>query len=294
MTCFIGCAGGRARPRRRCVLAATAAGLRAAITATVISLLVSVSALPADALFPKPLHLTRRIDDPISRKTSIVDEYCMGNRVVTVGRDRVIIIDYDRQEITDIDRAAATYSITRFDEVAKARAALAPKETNANARASAGSAATALGSRRSSAGRPVDTYEIRDDASGQAVQIGIDRTVVLSRASLDVLLGAAYPGRPAAHHDAVVNAASAPGMRLRAQSASAGSVVEPSYGLPAEQSATYDFEGRKITVTSAVTRVGDEVISPDLLLIPPGAKRVESRATALPRLVDELDPRPHP
>ena len=34
------------------------------------------------ALFPTPLHLVRRIDDPISHNTSTIDEYCYGDRIV--------------------------------------------------------------------------------------------------------------------------------------------------------------------------------------------------------------------
>jgi hypothetical protein len=258
--------------------------------ATVLLSVLPVTDLRAAALFPKPLHLTRRIDDPISRKSATVEEYYLGSRVVAVGNDEVVIIDYEKQEITEIDRARATYSITRFDQVAKARASFAPKHSTATATA-VKPVVTSLGSRASAAGRSLDTYEIRDEATHDTIQIGVDRGVPVSRAALDVLLGAAYPGSPLRSHDAIVSAAAAPASRTRAQSTST-SGGDVSYGLPADQSMTYEFEGQKITLQSSVTRIGDEAVPPDLLLIPSGAQRTESHLSALPRLVNELDRKP--
>ena len=46
---------------------------------------IATAASAAETLFPSPLHLTRRITDPLSGATSIVvEEYCSGNRVVTI------------------------------------------------------------------------------------------------------------------------------------------------------------------------------------------------------------------
>jgi hypothetical protein len=239
--------------------------------------------LAADVHFPEPLHLTRRIDEPISGTTITVEEYCAGNRVVTVRGDRLVIVDYDRSEVTEIDRATGTYSVTGFDEIARVTAKSAP--------AAKSSAATprvvSLGTRSTENGRRVDRFEIA--AEDETVHVDVDRSVTLSRAALDVLLGAAYPARPSAHHEELIRAA--------ARSAPRGPGTqtyerEPeTYGLPVEHSTTSTFEGTSITIRSVIIRVGDERAPPELLSIPPGAVRVESRSTAAARLTDELDGR---
>src|SRR5258706_102436 len=83
--------------------------------------LSAVPAVAATALFPQPLHLVKRIDDPFAKKAITVDEYCYGNRIVTVSGDRVKIVDYDEQQVTEIDHGDGTYSVTRFDDIARAR-----------------------------------------------------------------------------------------------------------------------------------------------------------------------------
>lgn len=76
------------------------------------SLLVAPAVFAATVLFPRPLHLVRRVDDPISKTTATIDEYCGGNRVVTVRGSKVAIADYDAQQLTEIDHAAQTWSVT--------------------------------------------------------------------------------------------------------------------------------------------------------------------------------------
>jgi hypothetical protein len=264
--------------------------MRTFIAVAASSIIVVGGAFAAEILVPRPLHLTRKIDDPVSRTSSTVDEYYMGNRAVTVSGNRVVIVDYERQEITEIDRAAATYSISRFDEVARARVALAPKSKSAASTAKL--ASRPVGARLSAAGRNADAFEIRNDVSHESTQIAIDRTITLTRASLDVLLGAAYPGTPAASHDAIMSAAANPTERPRIQTNGAAAADETTYGLPADQTTTYEFEGSKIVVTTKLTHAGNEMVAPELLMIPPGARRVESRTIALPRILDELDRRP--
>jgi len=56
----------------------------------------------AATLFPQPLHLVREITDPISRATIKVDEYCLGNRIVSANRVRSVIVDYDKQTVTEM------------------------------------------------------------------------------------------------------------------------------------------------------------------------------------------------
>src|SRR5688572_20952221 len=77
-----------------------------------------VGAAPARVLFPTNLHLTRQVEDPLSGKTVTIDEYCYGNRVVSVSGEKTVIADYDKQQITEINRKNGTYSVSRFDEVA--------------------------------------------------------------------------------------------------------------------------------------------------------------------------------
>ena len=88
------------------------------------SLLAAPLVFGADALFPRPLHLVRRVDDPISKTSAMIDEYCVGNRVVTVRGAKVTIADYDAQQLTEIDHAAQTWSVTPFADIAQSRAAL--------------------------------------------------------------------------------------------------------------------------------------------------------------------------
>jgi len=226
-------------------------------------MLVAPLAGAAELLFPKPLHLTRRIDDPFARDPIVLDEYCAGNRVVTVRGERVIIADYDRQEVTEIDRAGATYSITRFDEIAKALPATEEEPAQIKTEA-----------RRLGADRFEVTMERRRGPAAKTgartkIEVAVDRSVPLRRSALDVLLGAAYPYRPSAQHAAIVQ--------------SVGTA------LPSEHVTTHEFEGRQVVVRNVVTRVGDELVPAELTAIPPGAQRVESRFTAVNKTAEELD-----
>lgn len=227
----------------------------------IVAGVLALSASAAEVLFPKPLHLTRRIEDPFSKAPIVVDEYCAGNRVVTVSGERVAIVDYDSQEITEIDRAAGTYSVTRFDEVAKAAPA-GPKIQRLNA-----PAARAIGVTRAESGRSVERFEaVADDLK---LEFGVDRAIELKRAAIEVLLGASYPHQPAPQHEVILSAAGS--------------------GLPLEQTITHEFEGREIVVRNVITRVAEEIVPAELASIPPGARRVESRFTATSKTAGELD-----
>ena len=95
---------------------------RAAAVARLV--LVSVLSVPAAfasaPLFPTPLHITRQVHDSISGKTAVLDEYAYGNRLISIRGAQTSIADYEKNELTQIDRNAGTYSITRFDALAKA------------------------------------------------------------------------------------------------------------------------------------------------------------------------------
>jgi hypothetical protein len=58
---------------------------------------------------------------------------------------------------------------------------------------------------------------------------------------------------------------------------------------PKTRTTTIEYGGEKIVIRNEVVRVTRELPPSDLLVVPPGSRRVESPAAALPRLLDELD-----
>ena len=214
----------------------------------------TITAAPARVLFPSNLHLTREVSDPLSGAVTTVDEYCSGNRMVSVSGERTVIADYEKQEITEIDRRAGTYSVTRFADVAG---------TNTPNAAS-------------------DRGE-----TGPRVKVGveIDRSRSLTREALEVLIGAAYPNTVRAEHAAVLEAAAA----QPKQRGIAANDADAAYGLPVVQSYTHGEPGSELTFRSTITRVGDEAVPAEALIIPSSARRVESPAASLRRQLRELD-----
>jgi hypothetical protein len=214
-----------------------------------IAWLVVSSSLGAGTLFPTPLHLVRKIEDPISKKTTVVDEFCYGDRIVTVTANgsRVAISDYAAQLLTEIDHASATYSVTRFDDIAKARP---PVHSESKATAS----------------------------------VTIDRTVALSRDAVEAIVGAAYPNRRDSRHEQIL-AAAAPvsSGRLAVQS------TESAYGLPTDTSIVFE-EG--LTYRNVVVRFDHDLPPAQMMLIDPGAVRIESRLTRMTREMQQLDKLP--
>lgn len=198
------------------------------------------------ALFPTPLHIVRRIEDPIAKTTTTVDEYCAGDRIVAVSGSRVTITDYAEQRLTEIEHVGGMYSITSFADIAKARPAAPDAKVD--------------------------------------VKVDVDRTIALSRDAVEALVGAAYPNRRAAQHDQILAAAAPPAAsgRIAAQSTS------DAYGLPSQTSITFDG----LTFRNLVVRVDHDLPPQQLLLIDPGATRVESRLTRTSRELQQLDTRP--
>ncbi|HJQ41169.1 MAG TPA: hypothetical protein VKB93_28865 [Thermoanaerobaculia bacterium] len=218
--------------------------------------LVALSAIAAEALFPQPLHLVRRVEDPFAGKTATLHEYCAGDQVVTVNGAHVVIADYGKQQLIEIDRAAGTYSVTRFEELAKLNAAPPPAAALTN-----------------------DNIKL---------DVKVDRTAHLSRAAVEVLIGAAYPNARRAEHEQILRAAagSERGKGLVANSADA---PPNDYALPVEQTLTILEDGERITMRNTILEVRRELPPDDLRLIPPGARLVESRATRLARELRDLD-----
>ncbi len=214
-------------------------------------------AMAADVLFPEPRHFVRRIADPLAGSVTTLDEYCAGNQVVTISGHRVAIADYGKQEVLEIDREAGTYSITKFDELARANEQLRPRRN------------------------APDTTTI--DVTK------VDRNVTLTRGALEVLIGAAYPNPQMRDREAIVAKTRVRDGRFQAATNAAAPDV---HALPTEQTMTVESGGERITVRSEIVAVTSDRAPQQLLLIPPGATLVESRLTRLARELRELDQLP--
>ncbi len=214
-------------------------------------LLAPASALSAAerVLFPDPLHITRELSDPVTQKTIVIDEYCQGNRVVSVSGQRTAIADYAKGELTEIDFAAGTYSITKFEQIARANEKHAPRGNG--------------GTRR---------IEAKGDARK-----------TLSRGAVEALMGIGYPHRSDPAADAVLDS-----LRSRERGISTNAMTEQ-YRLPLEHVVRVDVGGETIETRNVIKRLGNELPPLDALTIPPGAKLVESKAVAMQRLLEELD-----
>jgi len=247
----------------------------------------------AAVLFPEPLHLTRTVENPFTQKTVVVDEYCIGNRVISITEDRTVIADYEKGELTEIDRAAATYSVTKFEDLARAKS---------NAPASRRAASTSdkpaftikpAASRRAN----VDFVEAQanDDREVQKLEVGIDRTVRLSRDAAQVLTGGAYPN-PAREESSIVFDAAAPAPRtIRAQANGARATAptaDSSYGLPVEQVITYRIGSKEFVSRTRITRVAHDMPPAAALVIPNGAKQVTAPAVERKQLLEEIETLP--
>jgi hypothetical protein len=259
------------------------------------ALLCVVCALPALAaqpLFPAPLHITRQIHDPISDKTSVLDEYGVGNRLISIAGTRTSIADYEKGELIEIDRDAATYSITRFDAVAKAAAMGEGKEARAQSSAPTAPSLRSTGMKATHFGRNAEFFEadVDSDAVKERVEIAVDRATLVSKEALEVLLGAAYPGVRRAEHEAVFSAARSPRERgLLAQSTDS----DAAFALPVEQVVHYEIDGQKLEFRNSVVRIGSEPPPAELVSIPAGARLVDSRYAAITKELELLQsPKP--
>lgn len=244
----------------------------------------------AAVLFPQPLHLTRVVETPFNGRET-VEEYLSGNRVITVSADRTVIVDYDQQTVTEISRRAGTYSITPFEKLARASQA-SRRGVSATAKMPAASDWDVRDSSRP-AGRERGEYSVARPPKASAVvemQVGVDPAVQLSRAAIEVLVGATYPQSESVESTVAMRAITRRGgvveRRLAAQSAGA----TETFALPIEQSVTYATgDGENVTVRNRVTRVGNELPPPDVASIPAGAKLIASPAVETQRRLEELE-----
>jgi hypothetical protein len=207
-------------------------------------------------LFPAPLHLTREVTDPITGGTSVIEEYCHGNRVVAVSGQRTAIAEHDQGVLTVIDFEAGTYSVTKFDDLAKAWAE--PERTAAS------------------------------PAPAAPMQVKGDQRHLLSRDAVEVLLGLAYPARRDAGSDAAVASLRSKERRIVSNAAAAGNEAAD-YALPLEQILQIDAGGETVEVRNTVVRIGSELAPAEVLTVPPGARLVESTAVGARRMLEELD-----
>lgn len=255
---------------------------------SLLSLSFAVVAGAADVLFPAPLHITREIVTPFSSGKTIVDEYCHGNRIVSVSGRRTAIADHARREVTVIDFAAGTYSVTTFANIAKANA-VDKRPSEAVAGAQDAWKVEAAGGRvvASRPGRVVEA-ERRDEGGRVVIRLTVDNQITLSRDAADALLGTGYPNRREDRSDVVLDA-----MRVRDRNISTNAARDAAsvdgYALPLEQHVLTEVGGDLIETRNVVLRVGNELPPPDLLVVPPGAKLVESDLVMSRRLLEEAD-----
>lgn len=227
----------------------------------VLSLSVALSVHAAAPLFPRPLHIVRLVEDPIAQTSATLDEYCAGNRIVTVSGSKVVITDFETKQLTEIDHARATWSVTRFDDIAAAR------RSNARAVQSAPAwKSTPLGLRGA-----LDRFEFADGK--RRVEVGIDRRVTLSREAVEALIGASYPNPHSDENDAILRSAERNGV----------------YGLPSDTLITVAAGDLTLTLHSSIVRTGEESVPPDALVIAPGTTRVDSKLVRAARELQALD-----
>lgn len=187
----------------------------------------------------------------------VVEEYCHGNRVVSVTAQKTAIADYDKGVVTEIDFEAGTFSVTTFDDLAKAwQPDAASSETP------------------------------RTNAS--AMRVKGDERHLLSRDAVEVLLGVAYPARRDVTVDPVVGSLRSKQRHAVVNTATTANAVAD-YALPLEQIVQMDAGGEIVEVRNTVVRVGSELAPAEVLIVPPGARLVESTAVAARRMLDELD-----
>lgn len=254
-------------------------GGRGRIVTSALLLFAAPLAFGANALFPKPLHLVRRVDDPISKTSATIDEYCAGNRVVTIRGSKVAIADYDAQQLTEIDHAAQTWSVTPFADIARSRIDLDARMGMSTVPRDA--KVTAMG-RQASSG--ADGYVITEPH--RRTRIAFNRGVALSRAAAEVLIGTAYPNSRNRDADDILAAASNGGS---VSAMSSGTASDGVYALLVERTLTIEDGDTTLVSHNAVIRVGEETPPAEAMLIEPGAKRIESRLTRLARELRDID-----
>jgi hypothetical protein len=251
----------------------------------------AVSAFPADSLlFPTPIHLTREIRDPLSGTVNIIDEYYFGNRVVSVRGAQTSIADYDKAELMEIDRERGAYSVSRFDEIARALNTGSPVPSP-QVRMTESEIREALeirnGAPRRLAGRLADVVEVESrKGAGIRATVALDRQMVLTRDAFDVVTGGAWPSINRNEHMFVAAAARE---FLPVATSAADQKGSGGYRLPLEQTLTYQVDGESLQFRSTVTAMSGDLPPPEILLIPRGAQKVEGAWVKRARMLEQLE-----
>jgi hypothetical protein len=257
---------------------------RASVTAAAASAILFIAGSDvgaAEVMFARPLHITREISLPFTGQKRMVDEYCFGNRIVSISGNRTAIVDHAKQVITMIDFDGGTYSVTSFAAIASARERKAsPIHGGESLRADSGTV-TAIGP-RVVASRPADEVraERREGPVSRVIHVSRDRQILIGREAAEALLGAGYPNAREESADVVLRA-------IRA--GEAGTSATEEYFLPLRYDVVIGVEGETVETRNVVVNIGSELPPTDRLAPPPGAKLVESDALAAPRLLEELD-----
>ncbi len=258
------------------------------VCALLMPLLPASAAFAAGPLFPTPLHITRQVHDSISGTTAILDEYAYGNRLISIRGKQTSIADYEKSELTEIDRGAGTYSVTRFDALAKATQRPGGGQAKALSSPSPALTVQSLGVKPTKSNRSAEFFQADIDTQPgkETIEIGVDRSVRISKDALEVLLGSAYPGVRTAEHEAALSAAGPQGRTVAAQSAM--SQAAESFALPVEETVRYDMGGERVEFRTTVVRIGGEAAPADLTAIPAGARLITSRIIAATEEVDRI------
>jgi hypothetical protein len=226
----------------------------------------------ARPLFPTPIHLTRTTHDPFLHQDLTVEQYAMGDRLITVAGEKTSIADYRRGELTEIDRQHGTYSITRFEQLAPLNVTKRRDVESADAWQIRALPSDAPGHRGSHA-------ELHQGKLAEDLDIVVDDRVTLSREGFEVLTGSAWPGVRRPIHRALERAASRTGDTT-------------TFSLPIEQRRHVVEGGETIELREAITRIGSETPPAAALEIPRGAVRVDSWRLRAERELHDLDTLP--
>ena len=254
--------------------------------AVFVVLAAATAGFAADVLFPEPLHLVRRVEDSLSGDASEIDEYCSGNRIITIRGARTAIADYGpARQLIEIDRDAATYSVTSFSELA----ATAPKlrlQADTQSRRDE-IVVEAVGAKASKSGRTADWYAIRSggDRNAAKIEIAVDREITISREALEALIGSAFPSTASAQSEATARA-------CRHSPSEVTNGDADRYGLPLEQVMAFDDDDddeRRVTLRSSIVHLDHDAAPPELVAIPAGARLVLSRRAQIAKSMKELD-----
>lgn len=227
----------------------------------------------AEPIFPKPLHLVREITESIGGSTSRIDQYFAGDKAITIRGDSTVIADYARQELTEIDRTSGTYSVASFARVAAARPSVP------QARQSVASDSRPSLTERGSdhvAGRSARLFAGESAAENLHLEIAVDPSATLSRDAFDIVAGMAFPNR-----------AGASGVLMR--EAARANDGQERFALPLQIVSRFTVAGETATVTNRVITVDSQLPPDDLVVIPHGARQVESRAIRARQISDDSE-----